>query len=179
MTDTDSLPTAALIEAALVEEGAKKSGLVWLTVGAAPPRPVWHVWLDGSSWLVSGRREDGAEQYVAGLADAAEVIVDVRSKDKGGRLPGWTAEVAVVPPGDPRYEGAVLALHAARLNAPDGEGQPARWARECDLVRLTPTGAAGALPTDAGRTVPVGSPAVTRGASPLNLSIGRRRRRGH
>jgi hypothetical protein len=179
MTDTDSLPGAAPVEAALVEEGAKKSGLLWLTVGDAPPRPVWHVWLDGSSWLITGRRADGAEQYVPGLTDAAQAIVDVRSKDKGGRLPGWTAEVAVVGPDDPGYEGAVLALHAARLNAPDGEEQPARWARECDLVRLTPTGPALALPADAGRTVPVGSPAVTRGAAPFNRSIGRLRRRGH
>ncbi|GCE01493.1 hypothetical protein [Embleya hyalina] len=184
MTDTDGTPEGApleaatpLEEAALLEEAAKKSGLLWLTVSPAPARPVWHVWLDGASWLVTAREPGAVEQFVPGLAAAATVLVDVRSKDKGGRLPGWTARVAVVAPGDPTYEPAVLALHAARLNAPDGEEQPARWARECDLVRLTPTGPARALPHDAGRAVPIGSPAVTRGASPLNWSIGRLRRR--
>ncbi|MFI6983917.1 hypothetical protein ACIBSV_35600 [Embleya sp. NPDC050154] len=174
MTDTDALPEAD----ALREEAAKKSGLLWLTVGTAPARPVWHVWLDGASWLVTARADGAVEQFVPGLAEAAEALVDLRSKDKGGRLPGWTARVAVVAPDDPAWEPAVLALHAARLNAPDGEEQPARWKRECDLIRLTPTGPARDLPRDAGRTVPVGSPAVTRGASPFNLSIGRLRRRG-
>ncbi|WP_020556653.1 hypothetical protein [Embleya scabrispora] len=168
---------ALLEESALLEEGAKKSGLLWLTVGTAPPRPVWHVWLDGSSWLMTAREDGAVEQFVPGLAEAGRALVDMRSKDKGGRLPGWTAEVTVVTPDDPTYEPAVLALHAARLNAPDGEEQPARWARECDLIRLTPTGSARSVPRDAGRTVPIGSPAVTRGASPFNLSIGRLRRR--
>ncbi|WP_406286024.1 hypothetical protein [Embleya sp. NBC_00896] len=178
MTDTDSLPDAALVEAALVEEAAKKSGLLWLTVGAAPARPVWHVWLEGSSWVVTARGAGEVEQFVEGLAGADEVLVDVRSKDKGGRLPGWTARVAVVAPGDPLYEPAVLALHGARLNAPDGEAQPERWARECDVVRLMPVGAGRVPAAGAGRAVPIGSPAVTRGASPLNFSVGRLRRRG-
>ncbi|MGC0419151.1 hypothetical protein [Embleya sp. AB8] len=182
MTDTAGPPPAAATmtpeERALVEEGARKSGLLWLTVGAAPARPVWHTWLDDSSWLVTAREAGTVEQFVPGLTAASRVLVDVRSKDKGGRLPGWTAQVAVVAPTEPAYEAAVLALHATRLNAPDGEEQPARWARECDLVRLTPTGAARPGPADAGRAVPIGSPAGTRGASPFNLSIGRLRRRG-
>jgi len=177
MTDTAGAPDAALVEAALIEEGAKKSALLWLTVRGGPPRPVWHVWLDGAAWLVTGRRADGVEQYVEGLTGVDRVVVDVRGKDKGGRLPGWTARVAVVPPGADGYDAGVLALHGARLNAPDGEAQPERWARECDVVRLTPSGPVLATTTDGGHAVPIGSPAVTRGATPLDLSIGRRRRR--
>lgn len=177
MTDTAGAPDAALVEAALIEEGTKKSALVWLTVGARPPKPVWHVWLDGAAWLVVERRADGVEQYVEGLVDADRVVVDVRGKDKGGRLPGWTGLVAVLAPGEPGYDAGVLALHGARLNAPDGEAQPQRWTRECDVVRLTPSGPALATTADDKRAVPIGSPAVTRGAPPLNVSIGRRRRR--
>ena len=31
-------------------------------------------------------------------------------------------------------------LHAKRLNPPDGEAQPARWARESRVARIEPTG---------------------------------------
>ena len=59
---------------------------------------------------------------------------------QGDRLVQWVARVEEVPPGAEGYDDAVRRLHAERLNAPDGEEQPQRWARESRVLRLVPTG---------------------------------------
>ncbi|MDQ1696004.1 MAG: hypothetical protein QOJ03_1357, partial [Frankiaceae bacterium] len=52
----------AAATAALIEEAAKKSGLVWLRAPGPGQRaqPVWHAWQDGSLYVLSG----GLEQPV-------------------------------------------------------------------------------------------------------------------
>jgi hypothetical protein len=127
---------------ALVEESARRSGLVWVRrVGAGPqtgppPRPVWHVWQDGSAYLLTG----GIEQPMPeGLdADRAQAEVIARSKDKGSRLVVWRAAVQRVEADSNEWRAVVPALASRRLNSPDGEQAPQRWARECRLFRLTP-----------------------------------------
>lgn len=65
---------------ALLEESAKKSGLLWVLAdgvsdgarggargGAAQSRPLWHAWHDGAVVLVG----DGAEQPLHGLTAGA------------------------------------------------------------------------------------------------------------
>src|SRR3954466_6061607 len=80
---------------ALVEEAAKKSGLLW--VRAAGPRhraqPMWQVWHDGAIYVLTGGIEQPAPE---GLTDRAFVIL--RSKDKGSRLLTIEATVDVVAP---------------------------------------------------------------------------------
>ncbi len=160
---------------ALVEEASRKSALVWVTVPGQRVRPVWHVWHDGGVCVVSG----GLEQPLPGIETAERVDVTVRSKDKGGRLVTFAATVTAVAPPDELWEPVVAALHAARLNPPDGEEQPLRWARESRVWRLLPTGdvseAPGAMPAGSLAAVPAPTPATTRGRLPLHL--GRRRRR--
>jgi hypothetical protein len=170
----DAAPTT--VDGALVEEACKKSSMLWLRpragVGTDRSVPAWHVWHDGAVFLVSG----GREQSLPELGDGAEVEVTVRSKDKGSRLVTFVAAAQRVTPGDDAWESAVAELHAKRLNPPDGEGQPARWARESTVTRLTPTGrvteAPGRMPKGSGRAEPPDSPATTRG--PLPFVIGRR-----
>jgi hypothetical protein len=122
----------------LVEEATRRSSVVWVRPhGAARARPAWHAWHDGCAWLVLG----GAEQDLPGLPDAARAQVLVRSHERrSGLLVEWTAEVERVLPGTPEWEQGVPVLHAARLNAVDGEQQPQRWARESTVLRLRPTG---------------------------------------
>lgn len=122
----------------LVEEATRRSALVWVTPdGAAAPRPVWHVWHDGCAYVVVG----GLEQSLPGAAEAARAVVAVRSRERrGGLLVQWVAGVEVVEPGSAQWQQVVPVLHAARLNAPDGEEQPQRWARESTVLRLSPTG---------------------------------------
>ncbi|MFD5743917.1 hypothetical protein ACFXJM_07880 [Streptomyces massasporeus] len=158
--------TSELLDQALVEEATKKSGLVWVQGPDGPARALWHVWHEGAACLVG----DGpGEQPLPGLADGAEARVTVRSKDKGGRLVTWTARVTELAPGSEAWDAAVAELKGKRLNAPDGEAMPGRWARECRVLRLEPTGATAPLPDDSLSEPPLPSPALTRRPVPAGL----------
>ncbi|MCW5253237.1 MULTISPECIES: hypothetical protein [unclassified Streptomyces] len=165
--------TTELLDPALVEEATKKSGLIWVRGPGTAARPLWHVWHDGAACVVG----DGpGEQPLPGLADGGGAEVTVRSKDKGGRLVSWTARVVERAPGSEAWEAAVAELKGKRLNAPDGEAMTARWARECRVLRLEPTGATTALPTDALAVPPLPTPATTREPVPAGLPRLLRRR---
>ncbi|MCX4234282.1 hypothetical protein [Streptomyces ortus] len=182
----------ALAEQALVEEATKKSGLIWVRGSGvpsldpqdqdraqsqaqdqsqgpgreAPTRALWHVWHDGAVYVVG----DGpGEQPLPGLVDGREAVVTVRSKDKGGRLVSWTAAVAELAPGSEEWTVAVGELKGKRLNAPDGEAMTERWARECRVVRLAPTGSTSPSPTGSLAAVPVRTSATTRLPVPAGL----------
>ncbi|MFF3450608.1 hypothetical protein ACFYXJ_26090 [Streptomyces sp. NPDC002667] len=180
--------TQELLDQALVEEATKKSGLIWVRdAGApapagpgagAPTRALWHVWHEGAACLVG----DGpGEQPLPGLADGGRAVVTVRSKDKGGRLVTWSAKVVELSAGTPEWEAAVGELKGKRLNAPDGEAMPERWARECRVVRLEPTDATAALPDGSLAERPLPTPATTRRPVPAalpRLLLKRRGKRG-
>lgn len=166
-------------DAALVEEACRKSGLVWLALpGSAGERPAWHVWHEGAVWVVHG----GREQPLPGLQGAPTVLVTVRSKDKGGRLVSFTARAQDVAEGTPEWAGAAAVLRAKRLNAPDGEAQVERWARESVLTRLEPTGEVperpGAMPDGSLAAAPRPTPATTLARLPFVLGRRRGRRTG-
>ena len=160
MTDT-------LLDRALVEEATKKSGLIWVQGPVGPFRALWHVWHEGAAVLVG----DGpGEQPLPGLSEGAEAEVTVRSKDKGGRLVTWPATVVELAAESPEWEAAVAELKGKRLNAPDGEAMPARWARECRVVRLVPrAGETRPLPEGSLSAPPVPTSATTREAVPAGL----------
>ncbi|MER8237046.1 hypothetical protein ACIRQY_03925 [Streptomyces sp. NPDC101490] len=166
---TEELPGSAL-----VEEATKKSGLVWVR-GTGPARALWHVWHDGAALLVG----DGpGEQPLPDLADGGTAEVTVRSKDKGGRIVGWTAAVRELAPGTDEWDAAVAELKGKRLNAPDGEAMTARWARECRVLRLDPRAVDEDLPDGSLAAVPLPSPATTREPVPAALPKLLFRRRG-
>jgi hypothetical protein len=159
--------TSELLERALIEEASKKSGLIWVRGAGAPAaRALWHVWHEGAVCLVG----DGpGEQPLPGLVDGGSAEVTVRSKDKGGRLVTFRATVSEAAAGSAEWEAAVAELKGKRLNAPDGEEMPGRWARECRVVRLVPTGGVEPLPSGSLAERPVPSPATTRQPIPAGL----------
>jgi hypothetical protein len=172
MTVTDTL-----LDRALVEEATKKSGLIWVQGPGSPARALWHVWHEGAACVIG----DGpGEQPLPGLADGGEAVVTVRSKDKGGRLVTWTAGVVELASGSPGWEAAVAELKGKRLNAPDGEAMPQRWARECRVLRLEPAGTTAPLPEDSQAAAPLPTPATTRRPIPAGLPrlLLKRRKRG-
>ncbi|WP_431916968.1 hypothetical protein [Nonomuraea jabiensis] len=114
-----------------IEEGAKKSGILWLTLDR--PRLAWHTWHDGAIYLVTG----GEEQALPGLDALDRVHVTLRSKDNGARLVEFEAAVAVVD--QAAAADAVAALAKERLNALDSEHLTERWARDSTVLRLTPS----------------------------------------
>ncbi|MCZ0209174.1 hypothetical protein OZK63_27600 [Streptomyces sp. UMAF16] len=159
--------TSELLDRALIEEAVKKSGLIWVRGAGAPAaRALWHVWHEGAVCVVG----DGpGEQPLAGLADGSLAEVSVRSKDKGGRLVTFPATVSEVASGSEEWEAAVAELKGKRLNAPDGEEMPARWARECRVLRLVPTGAVTPLPDGNLAERPGPTPVTTRSPVPAGL----------
>ncbi|WP_416968348.1 hypothetical protein [Streptomyces sp. 4F14] len=153
------------LDRALVEEATKKSGLIWVR-GTAAARPLWHAWHEGAAHVLG----DGpGEQPLTGLADGDTAEVTVRSKDKGGRLVTWAARVVHVQPGTDEYAAAVTELKTKRLNAPDGEAMVDRWARECRLLRLEPTGETSPMPEGDLAAPPVPTPATTRQPIPAGV----------
>ncbi|MEU6401370.1 hypothetical protein [Streptomyces sp. NPDC046985] len=158
--------TSALFDRALVEEATKKSGLVWVGAPGAAAQALWHVWHEGAACVVG----DGpGEQPLPGLADGGAAEVTVRGKDKGGRLVSWAARVVELAPRSEAWEAAVAELKGKRLNAPDGEAMTGRWARECRVLRLEPTGAVEPLPDGSLARPPAPTPATTRQPAPAAL----------
>lgn len=119
-------------------EATRRSSVVWLLVdGVDGAQLVWQRWLDGAAHLVHG----GAEQRLVGVEDGGRVLVVVRSRERlADRVVQWWADVQRVEPGSPDWDAVVPALHAQRLNPPDGAAQPERWARESTVLRLVPDG---------------------------------------
>ncbi len=179
--DGTTTPADDHLDQALLEESAKKSGLLWVQAdGAAESRPVWHAWHDGAVVVVG----DGAEQPLHGLTAGAGARVTVRSKDKWGRLVGWQARVVALEPRSEAWTGAVEELKGKRLNAPDTDTITDRWARECRVLRLEPAGPLterpGAMPDGSHAAAPMASPATTRRPIPAGLPklvLGRLRRK--
>ena len=166
----------ATAAAALIDEAAKKSGLVWVRAAGSGHRaqPLWHLWQDGAVFVLTGGLEQPAPD---GLADRA--FVTVRSKDKRSRLVTFEATVDVLDPGSEQWAAVEPTLLGKRLNLPDGDAAGERWRRECTLYRLTPTGEVAETPDEPTTASHAATPPPTPGRSrvprPLHLR-GRPRR---
>lgn len=149
---------------ALLDEAMKRSALVWLDV-SGHSRAVWHAWLDGRGYLLTG----GGEQPDPGLENGQMVSVVVPSKDTRQLLVTFDAGVTRLLPGDEDWGAATAELVKARLNLVNAEGAASRWATDpgFTLYRLRPTGRMSQLPgsyaDDAHRAPPIESVATTRG----------------
>jgi hypothetical protein len=155
------------LHAALVDELMRRSAMCWVRLPDADrDHAVWHVWHEGAAYVVTG----GAEQPLPGVASARRATVVARSKETRQRMLAWEAEVAQVRPDDAEWPTVTKALLAARLNLHDLEQAAERWARECVVVRLAPTGVLteqpGALPEDDRSAPPAPTPATTRRGLP-------------
>ncbi|MCU1588309.1 MAG: hypothetical protein JWN31_1802 [Frankiales bacterium] len=119
---------------ASVEDLARRGGVVWLDLGDGP-KVVWHVWHDDAIHVVCG----GLEQALplAGTAETARVVLRGRAS-AGDPAIECIAVVTRVLPGTEAWSSVVPVLHEKRLNPPDGEAQPDRWARESLVLRLDP-----------------------------------------
>ena len=74
--------TLGLMTLSVIEEGAKKSGVLWLGLPSGP-RLTWHVWHDGALHVVTGGEERPLPGLTAIAAERGEVEVVLRSKVKG------------------------------------------------------------------------------------------------
>jgi hypothetical protein len=170
---------------AIVAETAKKSAIVWLAPSedaTIPARCVWHVWHEGSVYvLIDGGPGKSGEQEVPWLASAPRATITARSKDKGVRVATWVADVQPVQPDSDEWNAVLPLLQAARLNGPDYSSAPARWATTCLLMRLQGTGEMleqpGQMSSVSHAAPPVDNPATTRVPIPFTVHRRPRRRR--
>lgn len=162
---------------ALIAELAAKSDLVWVTVAGQPPRPLWNVWHDDAIAVVTG----GIEQHDPGLTHGGPAEVILRSKDNWARQVTVTTTVERLEPGKDAWDAAASALHPKRLNPPDGEAQPQRWARESTLWLLRPTAQVaeqpGAMSSDSHRAEPAATDATTLTRMPFHAGRATKKRR--
>jgi hypothetical protein len=128
----------------LIAEATRRSGVLWLGRAGEPPALVWHLWHDGSAYVLGG----GQEQALP-VSAGDEAVVVVRSKaSQSGVVVSWPADVTAVGPGTELWAEVFPLLGAERLNAP--AGADLRWAEECVVLRLTP----GSRPTSGRRIRP-------------------------
>lgn len=162
---------------ALIADLAGKSDLVWVGVSGRAPQALWNVWHDEAVAIVTG----GIEQHDPGLVDGASVEVILRSKENRARQASVTAIVEGLEPGSLAWESAASALHPKRLNPPDGEAQPARWAKESSLWLLRPTAEVpeqpGAMSDGSHRAEPVTTDATTSTRKPFHAGKATKKRR--
>lgn len=162
---------------AFVAELASKSDLVWVSAGEQPARALWHVWHDDAVTVVAG----GLEQPDPGLVPGSPVVLTLRSRDNRSRQLTVMAAVARLDAGTPAWDDAVKALHPKRLNAPDGEDQPQRWARESTVWTLRPTSEVveqpGEMSSESHRAEPAATPATTLTRTPFHAGRATKKRR--
>lgn len=157
------------LTSALVAEAAKKSDLLWVGPRDEVPRPLWHIWYGDAVLVVTG----GLEQPDPGLEHGSTVTLLLRSKDKGTRLLTVPAAVQRVTADSAEWEELAAALHAKRLNSPDGDAAIDRWRRESAVWRLVPTGdlveGPDAMSDSSHRAEPLPTPATTSTRRPFHL----------
>ncbi|MDN5790711.1 MAG: hypothetical protein L0H25_07575 [Micrococcales bacterium] len=150
-------PTPAVNLTALLGEAMTKSGLFWIEAPGERARPAWHVWVDGTAYVVNGP----GEQTLPWLP--REVRIILRSKDTGSRLLTVRARTQILEPGSPAWKTAAEALRARRLNAVDDS--LTRWAQSCTITALrpfdVPVESPGSYGADNLRALPAETPATT------------------
>jgi len=160
---------------ALLSEAGKKSGLLWIDIPGDRAWPAWHVWLDGTAYVVSGN----GEQSLPALP--ADLTVTFRSKSTGGLLVTVPAKATVVKPDNEHWVDATTALKASRLNAPAGDIIE-RWATEATVYALRPQGDAvegpGSYSQESRAAQPATTPATTRTWHPWHINGRPKWRRG-
>ncbi|GAA2521055.1 hypothetical protein [Pilimelia columellifera] len=153
---------------AVVEEALRKASIAWITVAGAPATAAWCLGVDGVLHVVCGP----GEQRLPGLADGVAAQVTLRG-DHGGQIVTWTASASRIGPDDPGWAVAAPQLAAKRLNVSGPADQlVGRWARECAIFRLSPTGAAATgaeLPRGSGSEAPRPTPAARPTRKPFRL----------
>ncbi|MBI2238896.1 MAG: hypothetical protein HYU54_10295 [Actinobacteria bacterium] len=123
-----------------VEDGLKRSDVIWVGVdhgGNRTTAPVWFSYKSGRIYVLSRREPGPDEQTVPGLPGAPELVVVTRRKGRDTSLGEFRATVRVLE--GPEWEEAAKALADRRRSR---VGSPAdrieRWRGTCAIAELTP-----------------------------------------
>ena len=121
---------------AAVEEGLKKSDIIWVTYEKGkPPVPCWFVYKDGKAYVLSGERE----QTIPRAASLRDVHVNTRWKGRDAAMAEFDAAVRVIMPEEAEFEQFAQLLMAKRQSMRGTVDEILdRWRRECVILELTP-----------------------------------------
>ena len=122
-----------------VEEGLKKSDVIWVGADIAGRRktvPAWFAYKNGKVYVLSQREVGPDEQTIPGVGTAREFVVITRRKLRDTSLDELTAAGRVLE--GPEWEAAAATLVDRRRSR---NGPPAdaitRWRGTCDILELT------------------------------------------
>ncbi|MEX2101935.1 MAG: hypothetical protein WEA54_05285 [Actinomycetota bacterium] len=122
-----------------VEEGLRKSDVIWVGVEGDPHRqvPAWFAYRNGKILLLSQKESGPQEQSIPGIPGVKELQVVTRRKGRDTSLDAFPASVRLLV--GPEWEEAAKALvdrRRSRLGPPAESLQ--RWRGSVDIAELTP-----------------------------------------
>jgi hypothetical protein len=120
-----------------IEDGLKKSDVIWVGAQAHRSIPSWFAYKNGRIFVLSQREPGSPEQTIPGLPDAHEVIVTTRRKGRDTSLDRFPAAVRLLE-GAEWEEAAKLLADRRRSRNGSPEDSIARWRGSCDIAELTP-----------------------------------------
>jgi hypothetical protein len=123
-----------------VEEGLKKSDVIWVSVDRYGKRrsvPAWFAYKSGRIYVLSKKEPGPEEQTIPYAGDAREMVVTTRRKGRDTSLEEFTAAARLLEGAE--WEEAAKALVDRRRSrvGPPGDSI-ARWRGSCDIIELTP-----------------------------------------
>lgn len=133
-----------------IEEGLKKSDVIWVGTGDDPgtkkvpeyasgqSAPVWFAYKNGKILVLSQKEAGAGEQSVPGLPSAPSLLVTTRRKGRDTSLDRFWTSVRVLESG-PEFEAAAATLvdrRRSRVGAPSES--LGRWRGSCVIAELTP-----------------------------------------
>lgn len=122
-----------------IEDGLKKSDVIWIGAGADGDRrsaPAWFSYRNGRIYVLSAK-EAGAEQSIPGIPGSHEVQIVTRRKGRDTALGGFPAAVRVLEGAE--WDEAAKALADRRRSRVGSPGESiARWRGSCVIAELTP-----------------------------------------
>lgn len=126
------------VEAA-IEEGLKKSDIIWLVPDTSPderPIPCWFAAREGRIYVLSGERQ----QVIPDASRLRDTGVILRWKGRDARLVEFSARVRRITAAETQEFAEIAELLLAKRQSVTGTAEEniARWMRECVILELTP-----------------------------------------
>jgi hypothetical protein len=123
-----------------VEDGFRKSDVIWVGVEANGRRrivPAWFSYRNGKVYVLSKREPGPEEQTIPGLPDASDLIVITRRKGRDTSLGEYHASVRLLQ-GAEWEEAAKTLVDRRRSRVGPPSDSLGRWRGTCDIAELTP-----------------------------------------
>ena len=133
--DEDRLATLPMAPA--IEEGLKKSDIIWVTPDTSNlSLPCWFVYRNGKIWVLSAE----TQQVVPDARNVREAHVTLRWKGRDARLVDFDASVRVIGPENQAEFEEIGALLVAKRQSVSGSVEDiiARWMSAGVILELTP-----------------------------------------